>query len=313
MDMPFDNLKALASQISESQSQVTQKILDLESNLNESLGGLISVWGRSVDQQIEMIAEDEWRYGYLTYSNGELSIASRTTYDDMEDVMHNIPDEYRTYQLKKLREAQYPWHLVFSDKKVITSLLKSIEDNLLMMSEDANNATSSLDEILHSESSSIDNDVNNALKGNEPLLKDWIKARASIFIDPADSITRSSSYLESVCKYVIESNNSELPINMDITNLIKTAINCIDMDISTEANSDIRQIIGGVKSIFSGVGATRTHVGTAHGSSPGDLPATETLAQLVNNSAAAASIYILSAYKEKPNKLLKNDAESGAS
>jgi len=305
----FENIKSLASQINDKQSHVSKKLEELDLELKKDLDG-ITIYACGDSIQIEMIAEDEWRYGYLFFDDDGLKIASRTTFDDFDDSMNGVPDEYKTYQKIKLAGAKASWKLRFSDEKIINSLLNNIERNLKIALSEVELSSTAIEQVLLSEAHAIDQSVEEILVDNKPLLRDWVKARASISSDPSDSITRSSSYLESVCRYIIEDSGNSLPDKKVITNLVGAAIDCLNLDDYKESKADINQLLGGIKSICSGAGATRTHVGTAHGGSPGDSKPSIELALLINNCAATASSFLLRKYKanlrvstSNPNKV----------
>ena len=302
----LDRLQSLAVQLSQSQKVVSQALFDLEAELKTRLGG-ISIWGESCNVDLEMLDEDEWRYGHLFYDGAGLQIASRTTFDDMEDAFHDVPSERQVFTIQSLANSRSSWYIKLSEEKVIATLLSNIEKNIEEKLSETQQAASSLDRILKTEVSAIDKDAREVLADYSGLLGQWLKARTSVETDPADSITRSCSYLESACRLVIEDSQQSLPAVKDISNLVKTALTCLQLDSYPENESDVKQLVGGVKSIFSSVGAIRTHIGTAHGSSPGDKDADAVTAQLVNNAAAAVSIFLLRHHK-KTNKALNPQA-----
>lgn len=131
------------------------------------------------------------------------------------------------------------------------------------------------------------------------VIRIWLKARISIQSDPADSITRSSSYLESVCRLILDELNVDLPNKKDITNLIGRAVKALGLSDDPIANEDLQKLFGGIKSIFQSVVSMRTHFGSAHGFSPGDYMAPEHYARLINDASATAITYLLRRLKSK--------------
>jgi hypothetical protein len=147
------------------------------------------------------------------------------------------------------------------------------------------------------QSESIHDQLSEIIVG-EYFDEQWAKARSSIDTDASDSLTRSNSFLESVCRHYLEQRKIDLPKSKTIVELIAKVTEDfpkpgIEEDDITR--KDILKLFGGVKSIITGVGSFRTHQGTAHG---GNKKASHTDARLVNNMAGAAAIYILEKLKD---------------
>ncbi|MCS0026999.1 abortive infection family protein [Vibrio alginolyticus] len=292
----LEKLKSMSLQLNGKYQLVTDKLRNFEAELSQHLPD-INVGGYSVNVTLEHATEDEWTYGYMYFSDGQLQVASRSTYDDYADAMDKIPEEHRSFNCHKIYEIPNEWKIALANDKILDSLISSIERNLAMELDSAERASTSLVNLFNAETEHIDNSVKELLGGNEHLLRQWIKAKASVYTDPAESITRSSSYLESVCRLVLESKGAALPKTKDMTNLINAAVNEINLSTYPEETNDVKKLISGVKSMFSAIGAVRTHAGTAHGSSSTDLDPDVDLAMLVNNSAAAVSIFLLNKSK----------------
>ncbi|MGK5090605.1 abortive infection family protein [Deltaproteobacteria bacterium TL4] len=259
-----------------------------------------------------MIGPDDWVYGYLSFSSGELKVVYRSTEDDFHDAMSQVPEEYQSYQSKSIHSCPVSWLERLSSEKQINRLLSNIEKSLESIEDNTIGSIESLNRALDSQSEEISNETINALReaNTDELIKVWLKARASIQSDPADSITRSSSYLESVCRMVLTETGESLPNKMDITNLVGAAVKVLDLSDDSEANRDLKQLFGGIKSIFQSVGSMRTHFGTAHGFAPGDYVPKEHYARLINDASATASTYLLRRLKQKLNKSMQPTANA---
>lgn len=299
MTISIEDIKSIASDVKLSRSSFLTKLKELNNNLSKVLEG-VDIYGCSNSLELETIGPDDWVYGFIYYKNGKLKVSYRTTIEDHQDLMNNIPDEYQTFNVSELDECHIGWLEKLASENPLHELMKSIHTELLQIHKNSLTSIQNLDKTLALQSKTLSDDLSIELKelDSTKLLLDWHKARNKVHSEPSESITRSSSYLESVCRLILNELSISLPKTLTITNLIQEVTNAIKLSNDDRANKDLVQIIGGVKSIFSGIGSMRTHFGTAHGSSPGDYEIDENYAELVNNAAACVSIYILQRYKK---------------
>lgn len=298
----IEKIKIRSLNIKEQRGKFVSKLVELNATLSESLNG-VDVWARSSKESLEMIGPDDWIYGYLSFSEGELEVVYRSTEDDLFDTMNKVPEEHRSYKTKSINSCSIAWLEKLSSENHIYRLLSNIEKSLESIENNSINSIKSLNKALDSQSEEISNEAIEALReaGSDELIGHWLKARSSIHSDPADSITRSSSYLESVCRLILVEINEPLPNKKDITSLIGAAVKALDLSDDAEANDDLKRLFGGIKSIFQSVGSMRTHFGTAHGVAPGDYVPQEHYARLINDASATASTYLLRRLKQKIN------------
>ena len=296
----MDKIKNRSSNIKVQRNTFLSKLEELNSTLAESLSE-IEVWAQSAQETLEMTGPDDWIYGYLTFSDGSLKVTYRSTEDDFHDSMNNVPDEYQSFQSKSIRSCSVKWLENLSSERQINQLLFNIEQRLASIESNTIGSIESLNKALDSQSEEISDETINALKdaNSDELLRAWLKARGSIQSDPADSITRSSSYLESVCRLILKETGTAIPVKKEMTSLIAAAVKALELSDNSGANSDMKQLFGGFKSIFQAVGSMRTHFGTAHGFTPGDYVAKEHYARLINDASATASTYLLRRLKQK--------------
>lgn len=303
MKQQLEKIKFLAKQVPEKNKLVKSRLDELEDELKITLDSVSSIYASSNSIKIESLDDDEWIYGYLHFNSEGLKILYRSTDDDYSDFLNGIPSEHKSYRSKSISDAKTSWKIIFTRREIVQSLFDNVEKYLSDNLSEAHESFVTLDEIIYSENYAAEKYLQEALADNESLSRSWAKARSLVFTDPSDSITRSSSYLESVCRYIIENSGNELPKKKDITSLAKNAIKYIYIDEYKEAGADINQLIGGVKSIISGAGSVRTHIGTAHGSSLGDSEASAELALLVSNACVTASLFLLRTYEKSNNNV----------
>lgn len=309
----LEKIKRRSSNIKEQRDAFVSKLVELNETLSESLDG-IDVWAQSGKESLQMIGPDDWVYGYLSFSNGELKVTYRSTEDDLDDTMNQVPEEYQSYKSKNIQSCPVTWLEKLSSESQVNKLLSNIEKSLESIEDNTVGSIESLNNALDSQSEEISNETIEALRESsaDELIKVWLKARSSIQSDPADSITRSSSYLESVCRLILTETGEALPNKIDVTNLVGAAVRVLDLSDDSEANRDLKQLFGGIKSIFQAVGTMRTHFGTAHGFAPGDYVPNEHYARLVNDASATASTYLLRRLEQKINKPMQQTANAAA-
>lgn len=91
------------------------------------------------------------------------------------------------------------------------------------------------------------------------------RAISNINSDPHSSITAASAIIESVLKHYIERNNLLMPSKMNISLLWQTVRQHLTLNRDAQLNDDQKKILTGVTTIIDGVGAFRSHIGSAHG------------------------------------------------
>lgn len=300
----IEKIRSRSSSIKERRNTFISKLIELNDILAEALDG-IDVWAQSGKESLEMTGPDDWIYGYLTFSEGRLEVLYRSTEDDFHDAMSQFPEEYHSYQSKSINSCSITWLEKLSTEKQINKLLSNIEIYLSSIENNTIGSIESINKALDSQSEEISNETVEALQeaNSDELIRLWLKARNSIQSDPADSITRSSSYLESVCRLILTETGTPLPNKKDMTNLIGAAVKSLDLSDDSEANNDMKQLFGGIKSIFQSVGSMRTHFGSAHGFAPGDYVPKEHYARLINDASATASTYLLRRLRQKLNRV----------
>lgn len=300
MDSIIDEIQAKSLLVKDKRKLLLSKLKDLEKSLTDSIGDIsIFAQGKMVD--LEIYGDGDCVYGYLFYSNGELKIAYRNTEDDCIESQVSLSTDDKEYTFKNVGDTQIDWLEKLSSEESITLLLRSVGKKLDTIYETSNNSIMSLEKILASQSNAVFEDTKKDLKefSEKNLYHDWQKARQQVFIEPSDSITRTSSYLESVCKKILHDLSVPLPVKSDITNLIKSVSNVIELSGNAEADPILKQLFGGIKGVFQAIGALRTHFGTAHGRSPQFHKIDENCARLANDAAAAVSVFIIKRFKQK--------------
>jgi hypothetical protein len=98
---------------------------------------------------------------------------------------------------------------------------------------------------------------------------EYERAYRNIESDSAAAVTAACAILESVCKAYLEENGQTLPNRQVLGTLWPAVAQHLGLSPKDMADDDLKRILQGLFSISDGVGALRTHEGSAHGRSPG--------------------------------------------
>jgi hypothetical protein len=119
------------------------------------------------------------------------------------------------------------------------------------------------------------------------------RAISNINTDPHASITAASAIIESVLKYYIERNSLVMPNKMNIGPLWQTVRSALTLNPDKQLSDDQKKILTGITSIIDGVGAFRSHIGSAHGRGESPPIITASDARLAVNVAHSVVTFIM--------------------
>ena len=127
------------------------------------------------------------------------------------------------------------------------------------------------------------------------LLRDADSDRAisNVDKDPSAAVTAASSILESVFRIYIAEHGLELPGKEVISSLWSVVQRDLHLSPSAEQRDDLRKICSGLSSIVDGIGALRTHAGTAHGNGNIDRDVSPADARLAVHAAFGLAAFVL--------------------
>jgi hypothetical protein len=91
------------------------------------------------------------------------------------------------------------------------------------------------------------------------------RAVQSVDSDPPAAVTAACAIVEAFCKVYIEDEQIEMPKEQTIKPLWKIVQKHLGLDPAAIQDDDISRILGGLASVVDGIGALRTHGGSAHG------------------------------------------------
>ncbi|UUZ68494.1 abortive infection family protein [Polaromonas sp. P2-4] len=111
--------------------------------------------------------------------------------------------------------------------------------------------------------------------------------------DPHAAITAASSIIEALCKTYIETFDLEMPSKQTVVPLWRSVQVHLGLNIDPTLEDDQKRILQGLASIVDGIGAYRTHIGSAHGRGvqPPSIQVSE--ARLAVNASHTLVIFIM--------------------
>ncbi|TWU63804.1 hypothetical protein AYI74_17055 [Shewanella algae] len=123
--------------------------------------------------------------------------------------------------------------------------------------------------------------------------KEFERAVEHIQTDPYASVTAACSIIESTLKFYIEHFNLVTPSKLNVMPLWGVVQSHLNLNANTTLAADQHKVLKGISSIIDGVGAFRSHIGSAHGrgSNPPSIKVAE--ARLVVNAAHTLVTFIM--------------------
>ena len=91
------------------------------------------------------------------------------------------------------------------------------------------------------------------------------RALENVETDPPAALTAACAILEATFRIYIEEKHLTMPPDRSIQPLWKVVRPHLGLDAGKSEDADMKKVMGGLASIVDGVGALRTHAGTAHG------------------------------------------------
>lgn len=132
------------------------------------------------------------------------------------------------------------------------------------------------------------------LKG---LNQEFERAQQNIDRDPPASITAACAILEALFKIFLEDEGLPVPTKQTTGPLWHEVQNHLGLDPKSVEDVDLKKVLGGMTSVVDGIGAFRTHAGSAHGRGrPAYAPAARH-ARLVVHAAHSVAVFVLETWE----------------
>lgn len=288
-------LSSLTKQVLDTRSSVRVGLEIVEKDLREGMNGLsVYVSGKRVT--FARVDEDDWEYGMLNFDGTHLRVLTSTTMEDAQNYGTPYEGHMTLNYMSEIKDDAVLTKLASPDS--LQSIWIAVEDRVKEMLGEAKSSARLLSEFSEIQSESVHKQLVDLMNGDY-FEKQWVKARLAIDTDASDSLTRTTQFLESICRHYLEKRKIPFGSKKTITDFINAVVADfppLKFPNGEDHTADIKAFFGGVKGIFQGAGALRTHLDTAHG---GDKTANADEARLSNNLAGAVAIYILEKLKER--------------
>jgi hypothetical protein len=123
--------------------------------------------------------------------------------------------------------------------------------------------------------------------------KEFERAVEHIQSDPYASITASCSIIEATLKFYIETFSLQMPHKLNVMPLWNVVQPHLNLNADATLADDQHKVLKGISAIIDGIGAFRSHIGSAHGrgSSPPSIVVAE--ARLAVNASHTLVVFIL--------------------
>lgn len=119
------------------------------------------------------------------------------------------------------------------------------------------------------------------------------RALAFVRTDPGAAVTAACSMLEAAFKNCLEAEGQPMPSVQSVSPLWTAVRKHMRLAPEDLKDDDTRRIIGGLSSAVDGIGALRTHAGSAHGGGMHRSQPTESEARLAIHAAQAIVLFLL--------------------
>jgi len=145
----------------------------------------------------------------------------------------------------------------------------------------------------------------------DTVQRDLERALENAERDPEAAVTAACSTVESMCRSILAELKEPLPSKEDISGVYRAVRKPLGLapeqtDFPAEIAEDVRKVLSGLVTTIEGIGALRTHGGSAHGRTKGFRRIDARIARLAIHSAVTAATFILETWHQKyPGRELK--------
>lgn len=129
----------------------------------------------------------------------------------------------------------------------------------------------------------------------------WEKAIERKESDPEAAITSARTLIESVLKYILDDQSIIYNDGADLPVLYKEVAKYLNLAPELHNEGIFKQILGGVTSVVTGLGALRNKLGDAHGKSKTNVKPSVRHSELAVNLAGSMAVFLFRTYTEKKN------------
>ena len=292
MGDPINVLRGLRDESRARDEELRTRFKQLESHLTEASAGL-EISGRSDNCSLERYGDDEAIYGYLFFDDTGLHVAYRSTEDDLVDSSDDSSD--LTFGIQSSDKCKAVWLRALAAPRLLQSLINNITEAVRASVEADNEAVRALAATVNLPTRSLETAFIDAAQKLSfgVVLQDWKDAQSALGVDAADAATRACRLLETLCKHILQKRDQAMPTDQTIQKLFKSAVRSLKLSPDQQSSEDLRVVASGMFAAVQGIGALRTHAGTAHGSAADRHDITFSEARLAVNSAGVLATFMM--------------------
>jgi len=139
------------------------------------------------------------------------------------------------------------------------------------------------------------------IKGRDmpAIHREFERAMETVEAKPRDAVSAASNILESIFKTYIEDRNLQMPDKQDLQPVFKVVRADLGLDPASIEDQDLQRIITGLFSIVDGIGALRTHAGSAHSEGRKSYKLEPRHARLSVNAAHTVATFVMETWDKK--------------
>lgn len=123
------------------------------------------------------------------------------------------------------------------------------------------------------------------------------RAHRSVDADPPAAVTAACAIVEALCKTYISEQGLALPANQTIKPLWSVVSKDLKLSPDSVDDDDLKRILSGLTSIIDGIGAYRTHAGSAHGHSHRKYKVAPRHARLAVHAAHTLCLFVMETWQ----------------
>ena len=139
------------------------------------------------------------------------------------------------------------------------------------------------------------------IKGRDmpAIHREFDRAMETVEAKPREAVSAASNILESIFKIYIEDNKLPMPDKQDLQPVFKVVRAHLGLDPGSIEDQDLQRIITGLFSIVDGIGALRTHAGSAHSEGRKGYKLEARHARLAVNAAHTVATFVMETWDKK--------------
>ena len=139
------------------------------------------------------------------------------------------------------------------------------------------------------------------IKGRDmpAIHREFDRAMETVTSKPREAVSAASNILESIFKIYIHDNNLRMPEKQDLQPVFKVVRADLGLDPGSVEDQDLQRIISGLFSIVDGIGALRTHAGSAHSEGRKGYKLEPRHARLAVNAAHTVATFVMETWDKK--------------